>query len=184
MVATGLLWYPFATEKAPPAWLDTAWAAHDSWAGLHAKGTPNPDADAGQVLVAFSRLGSDAYLPDLTATKLTLNWVVPVRLGERQTSAMHLGYRGTRGCQVSLFILSGGQDLPREFTGFGSGARRSYAWRSPSHGYLLMADGMDRDRFDLIARTLQEATRTRAPFGPEVRSALRASREASTACAS
>jgi anti-sigma factor RsiW len=181
-VATALLWYPFASEEAPPAWLGAAWAAHDSWAGLHASGTPNPDADAGQVLVAFNRLGADAYLPDLTAAKLVLNWVKPVRLGERQANAMHLGYRGTRGCQVSLFILSSGQDLPRVITAFGSGARRSYAWRNPSHGYLLMADGMDRARFDLIARTLQEATRTRAPFGPEVRSALRASREASTAC--
>ena len=177
------LWMPFGDEAAPPPWLDTAWSAHTVWAeGSALSASTGPGA--GQVLAAFSRLGPKAYLPDLTAAKLTLGRVAPALLAGPELEVLHLGYTGTRGCRVSLFILAGGGDLPQVFSQFGDGPRQSYAWRSASHGYLLMADGMDRSRLNLIARTLHEATRVHTPLGPEARTALSASREASPPCAS
>ena len=178
------LWIPFGKDAAPPPWLDTAWTAHTIWAEEHTAQSAAGEPGAGQVLAAFSRLGPKAYLPDLTAAKLTLSRLAPALLAGPDLEAMHLGYTGTRGCRVSLFILAGGVGLPHVFSQFGDGPRQSYAWRSASHGYLLMADGMDRARLDLIARTLHEATRVHTPLDPEARTALSASRESSPPCPS
>jgi anti-sigma factor RsiW len=183
-LAAAALWIPLGGTDAPPPWLNKAWAAHEAWAKPTSTQATAREANAGQVLAAVSRLGVEAYLPDLTSAKLTLTWIEPTRLGSPDREAMHLGYRGTRGCRVSLFILAGGADLPSAFTQFGAPPRRSYSWSSATHGYLLMADGMDQARLDLIARSLHQATRERAPLDAPTRTALRQSRDKSIPCPS
>ncbi len=184
VLAVAALSIPLGGAGAPPPWLDKAWAAHEAWANAGPTRIAVREPNAGQVLAAVSRLGAQAYLPDLTSAKLTLSRIEPTALGSPDREAMHLGYRGTRGCRVSLFILTGGAGLPRAFTQLGQSPKQSYSWSSATHGYLLMADGMDQARLDLIARSLHQATRERAPLDVQTRTALRESRDKSIPCPS
>jgi anti-sigma factor RsiW len=168
-------------SPAAPAWMAGAWEVHRAWAAA-----PGPSAspDSGVVLAAFARLGPKAYFPDLAAAKLTLDRIVPLRLRGLAGEALHVGYRGTRGCRISLLVLSGAAALPVEMSMTETGGAQSYAWRSGTHGYLLLAKGMDGGRVALIAESLRRATLDNSPFGPETRSALKESRETSAPCLS
>lgn len=166
---------------AGPAWMASAWEVHRAWAEA-----PGPPAslDSGTVLAAFARLGPKAYFPDLASAKLTLDRIGPLRLRGLAGEALHLAYRGTRGCRISLLVLSGAAALPVEMSVTKTGGAWSYAWRSGTHGYLLLAEGMDGARLALIAESLRHATLDNSPFGPEIRNALKESRKTSAPCMS
>lgn len=159
--------------------LAQAWQIHDSWA--QTVEPPAAAASGGVVLAGLNYIGPKAYLPDLTSARLTLTRLETVIL-PGTVDALHAGYRGTRGCRVSLLIVQGGADLPKELTIQDKGSRRGYAWRSGTHGYLLLADGMDPARLGLIAETVQRASLENSPFGPETRTALSESRARSIPC--
>ncbi|MCH8998325.1 MAG: NHL repeat-containing protein, partial [Proteobacteria bacterium] len=201
--STGNLWFPYVQArdsllKAPmgfafmpgqgpdrPAWVVQARAGHEAW---------NMDEDrpgavpvtGGVVLAALGQLGPDgylkAYLPDLSAARLTLTHLATVSLLDGRGEALHAGYRGTRGCKVSLLILADGAALPKALTRYDDRALRTYAWQTGEHGYLLVAEGMDEARLAMIAETVHRATLEHSPFDVETRTALRESRERSKPC--
>ncbi len=163
-----------------PALLAEAQTVHEAWAGTD-ETAPAP-IGAGIVLAALHNAGPGAYLPDLTAARLSLARIEPVTLPSQDGPALHIGYRGTRGCRVSLLVVAGGAALPVAFTRYDDGPARSYAWRTGTHGYLLTATGMDEARLALIARTVHRASLEHSPFDGETRSALAESRERSVPC--
>ena len=168
-----------------PAWVVQARAGHEAWNMDEDRPGAAPVA-GGVVLAALGQLGPDgylkAYLPDLSAARLTLTRLEIVSLLDGRGEALHAGYRGTRGCKVSLLILADGAALPAALTRYDDRALRTYAWRTGGHGYLLVAEGMDEARLAMIAETVHRATLEYSPFDEETRTALRESRERSKAC--
>jgi len=157
-------------------------AQHDAWT------TPQdlaPPEVGGVVLVALGEAGTGgylrAYIPNLNSARLTLTHLESVTLADGGT-ALHAGYRGTRGCKVSLLVLPSGADLPRELTRRDEAALRAFAWQAGPLGYVLLAEGMDEARLALIAETVHRATLENSPFDGETRPALRQSRERSQPC--
>ncbi len=171
--------------QRPEAWVVQAHSLHDAW--VVAPEVTQLDI-GGVVLVAQAGGGRflRAYLPNLTSAKLTLTRVETVVLpqgsGLAGGVALHAGYRGNRGCKVSLLILPSGETLPRELTRRDDAALRAFAWRAGPLGYLLIAEGMDEARLELIAATVHRTTLENSPFDAETRTALRESRERSAPC--
>jgi len=168
-----------------PAWVVQARASHEAWNMDEDRPGAAPVA-GGVVLAALGQLGPDgylkAYLPDLSAARLTLTRLATVSLLDGRGEALQAGYRGTRGCKVSLLILADGTALPAALTRYDDRALRTYAWRTGGHGYLLVAEGMDEARLAMIAETVHSATLKHSPFDVETRTALRESRERSKRC--
>ncbi len=167
-------------EAGAPKLLAQAQTLHLAWTAL--EGRPATPVRAGVVLATLHRLGPQAYLPDLSAARLTLGWLQALRLPGDAGPALHVGYRGTRGCKISLLVVRGGAGLPEALARYDEAALTTYAWRSGAHGYLLTAEGMDENRLELIARTVQRASLERSPFDGKTRTALRRSRERSVPC--
>ena len=186
-VAIGLASFGSWQGAQPPAWMVQARVLHDAWVPSQ---EPAPPKVGGVVLVALGEAGTGgylkAYLPDLTSARLTLTHLETVTLpqggGPGEGVALHAGYRGTRGCKVSLLVLPSGAALPRELTRRDDAALRACAWRAGPLGYVLLAEGMDEARLELIAETVHRATLENAPFDPETRTALRQSRARSQPC--
>ncbi len=173
--------------ERPPSWVTQARTAHEAWATPR---DPEPLEVDGVVLVALGQAGAGnylkAYLPDLKSARLTLTHLESVALADGGT-ALHAGYRGTRGCKITLLVVPGlvapgGEALPRELTRHDGGALRAFAWRAGPLGYILLAEGMDEARLELIAETVHRATLKAFPLDTETRTALRESRERSQPC--
>ncbi len=168
-----------------PAWVVQARAGHEAWNMDEDRPGAAPVA-GGVVLAALDQRGPDgyrkAYLPDLSAARLTLTRLEIVSLLDGRGEALHAGSRGTRGCKVSLLILADGAALPAALTRYDDRALRTYAWRTGGHGYLLVAEGMDEARLTMIAETVHRATLEYSPFDEETRTALRDSRDRSKPC--
>ncbi len=168
-----------------PAWVVQARASHEAWNMDEDRPGAAPVA-GGVVLAALGQLGPGgylkAYLPDLSAARLTLTHLETVSLLDGRGEALRAGYRGTRGCKVSLLILADGAALPAALTRYDDRALRTYAWRTGGHGYLLVAEGMDEARLAMIAETVHQAILEHSPFNAETRTALRESRERSKPC--
>ncbi len=166
----------------PPAWMVQARVVHDAWVPTQELAPPKV---GGVFLVALGEAGASgffkAYLPNLTSARLTLTHLESVTLADGG-AALHAGYRGTRGCKISLLVLPGGEALPRELTRRDDAALHAFAWRAGSLGYVLLAEGMDEARLELIAETVHRATLKNRPVDAETRTALRQSRERSQPC--
>ncbi|MHA1600303.1 MAG: anti-sigma factor family protein [Alphaproteobacteria bacterium] len=174
---------PWLGETAPPVWLASAWQVHGTWAQQETASPPAP-VSSGVMLVALHRFGPQTYLPDLSDARLTLSHLEIVKLTNMDGDALHIGYLGNRGCQVSLILLPGSGDLSADLVRYDQGAKRGYAWRNGRRGFLLLAEGMDEDRLTLLADTLHRATLELRPFDDDTRIALRESRERSVPCLS
>ncbi len=168
--------------ERPPSWVTQARAAHEAW--IIPQDLAPPEV-GGVVLVALGQAGASgylkAYLPDLKSARLTLTHLENVAL-VGGGAVLHAGYRGTRGCKISLLVVPGGDDLPRELTRRVDGALRAFAWQAGPLGYILLAEGMDEARLVLIAETVHRATLENSPVDAGTRTALRESRERSQPC--
>jgi len=174
---------PWMGPTEPPAWLAGAWQVHDTWAQTE-MASPPASVDSGVVLATLHRFGPQTYLPDLSDARLTLSHLDIATMADMGGDALHIGYLGNRGCQVSLVLLPGGGGLSADLVRYDRGAGRGYAWRNGKRGYLLLAEGMDEARLALLAETLHRATLELRPFDPDTRTALRESRERSVPCLS
>lgn len=180
LLGAGLL----LTDRTPGpgggAWVARGWAGHAAWLS----GGERPAAEVGPaaVLAALAALGGRAQIPQLDVARLRLDHVAVLPADGAVGELLHLGYLGTRGCRLSLFVFAADAAWPRALTLPAEGSRLGVGWRVADLGYLLLAQGMDRRRFELIAEKVGEATRRAAPFDDATRSALRRSREASPPC--
>ncbi len=182
MVAAGVGTYVAPWPRQGDAGLlQRAAAAHRTWVERD-EADDVREVGAGVLLSSLHRLGPEAHVPDLSASRLTISMVTTVPASGADGPALHIGYTGTRGCHVSLWISPAGGDLGPRLVERRAGALRSFVWRAGSLAYVLINSGMDEGRFTLIARTVHRATLERLPLDAETRMALRESREASMPC--
>ncbi len=176
LFGTGALTVVLWRGEESQDWTARGWALHEAWIGA---GGPASASAAGSLLVGLQALGPDAQAPRLEAAKLRLDYVALVPAEGR--GFLHLGYRGTRGCRLSLFVFAAATDWP-EGADLAAGAQRGRAWQVGTLGYLLLARDMEARRFGLIADKMAQATRARRDFDAATRTALQRSRETSPPC--
>ncbi|MEQ9171316.1 MAG: hypothetical protein RLN77_10210 [Rhodospirillales bacterium] len=156
------------------AWLSDVWRAHHAWPAEATANTPLvPARHAGAL--------AEAYVPDLTASRLTLvhSEVRPLADG---TQALLAGYRGSRGCKVSLMAFPSQGGLIDALRPFRRDGQEAYGWRAGGLDYVLLSDGMESRRFGLLAQSVQAGSHRHAPFDAKTRTALRQSRDRSAPC--
>jgi anti-sigma factor RsiW len=93
--------------------------------------------------------------PDLTASRLYLVDISTRAWNDRETIAMH--YRGLRGCRLTLVAIEESDDddkIPQN-NDTGSLIRN---WTHAGFEFLIIADGMDPDRFASVAAYTEIAT--------------------------
>ena len=182
MVAAGVGTYVASWPRQGDAGvLQRAAAAHRTWVERD-EADDVREVGAGVLLSSLHRLGPEAHVPDLSASRLTISMITMVPASGADGPALHIGYTGTRGCHVSLWISPAGGNLGPRLVERRAGPLRSFVWRAGSLAYVLINSGMDEGRFSLIARTVHRATLERLPLDAEMRTALRESREASMPC--
>lgn len=162
-------------------WLTVAKSHHESWVS---NTNGHAASDLSVLLAAASEtLGSKVLAPDLSAASLSLDAAVVIQF--EQKKALHLGYVGTRGCRLSLFVLpvafgrraKSPQARPRK------DPYRIATWSHARQGFILMATGMDPSRFALLTKTLANYAGFKEPFDKSTRQRLARSRLDSRPCA-
>ncbi len=171
MVVAGLLVVREVDRATDQVWLARAWAAHDDWR-LDEAG----DAAVAPVLADPAR-----FVPDLSAAKLRVATVRLAQAADLQDRDL-IGYAGTRGCKISLIRAPAPDGMTEALSAYHRGLRLAYAWRVGGLGHVLLAEGMDPGRFQLIAETLRDATVKRLQPDPRTRIALYRSRAESAPC--
>ncbi|MCH9050246.1 MAG: hypothetical protein IIA72_04100 [Proteobacteria bacterium] len=160
-----------------PEELARAWQMHRGWSIEGAAAQPRSPA----LLVRYAEAVPGAYVPDLSASRLSLvHATVAPFPGQRR--ALLAGYRGTRGCKISLLVFRTLDALGEALRPFRDGTNEAYGWRAGPLAYIIMSDGMDAGRFRLLAESVRETSRRHLPFDQETRLALRQSRDKSAPC--
>jgi anti-sigma factor RsiW len=158
-------------------WLARAWQMHRDWSIADVTAQPRSPS----LLVRYAEAVPGAYVPDLSASRLSLvHATVAPFTGLRR--ALLAGYRGTRGCKISLLVFRTLDALGEALRPFRDGKNEAYGWRAGPLGYIIMSDGMDSGRFRLLAESVRETSRQHLPFDRETRLALRQSRDKSAPC--
>jgi anti-sigma factor RsiW len=158
--------------------MQQAWVLHQGW-------TLDTGGPAVLVNTDYIKALPQAYIPDLTAARLSIVHasVKPIS-GNR--NALLVGYRGTRGCKISLAVFpapnSPTDPLDEEPNLSIYGNNEAYSWRTASLAYVIMSDGMDSERFRMLAKSVHLASRQHFPFNDRTRMALRKSRDKSAPC--
>lgn len=179
VLVVGVVLFPIGPETDQPSWRQLALRLHETWAESTAEQAAEPTADT--LLASLSHLGQAAQVPDLSGARLTVGYLRPI--ASPYGRGLQVGYRGTRGCRVSLIILPVTAGLAEKPVALGGGGGESYAWRVGGLGYALLASGMDPRHYEVVLKAVYQASRTFAPVGPETRTALTRSRERSRPCA-
>ena len=158
-------------------WLARAWQMHRGWSieGVTAQ------TRASLLLAKFVDAVPGAYVPKLSASRLTLVHVTAGLLTAGR-QALLAGYRGARGCKISLLVFPSLDALSEALSPFRDGKNEAYGWRAGSLGYVIMSDGMDTGRFRLLAESVRHTSRQHVPFDEQTRMALRESRDKSASC--
>lgn len=182
-VMAGGLWLTYPRLQPPTrleATLQTAESLHETW--LQGAGEA-AEPSAGVLLATLQDFGLPLQIPDLSDTRLS---IAHIALAGPQRDVLHVGYLGTRGCQVSLLAFRSQEKavagFPQKLTHRTGDGEEAYFWKGGSVAYVLLADGMESERMALIARAVEEATRRLAPMPAKTRSALAHNREKSAPC--
>ncbi|MEO3435340.1 hypothetical protein [Inquilinus sp. CAU 1745] len=95
-------------------------------------------------------------VPDLSGLRLWVSDMTVSATGE--AAGLFVGYSGTRGCRLGLWIGAASGDAPqrpvKEIDGL-----RTAVWRVGETGYALVAEGMALDRFDAVVDLVEEFSR-------------------------
>lgn len=159
---------------APANGLPVAWAveAHESW---HA-------APPGTPLLRPASLKFDPHVPDLSAAKLRIAHIGEIR-APGGAPALVVGYKGTRGCRVSLIADAAPKGFAIAPVFYETAALKAMVWRAGTLRYQILARGMATARFRQIAETVRRGSLDRLPLDDATRMALARSRAKSTPCA-
>ncbi len=157
--------------------LQHAWQLHNGWS-IDQKAMQN---NTGLVRAGFAKTIPEVYIPDLSAARLSLVHVV-VKSFSGSRKALLAGYRGSRGCKISLTVFPAPLSLGEEMSTIRNGKNEGYAWRTGSIGYILMSAGMDSARFKMLAASVHQTSLQHLPFDKQTRMALRESRDNSAPC--
>jgi hypothetical protein len=154
-----------------------AWQIHRGWSIAGA----TPQTRPRLLFTQFAETVPGAYVPDLSASRLSLVYaVVAPFTGKRRV--LMAGYRGTRGCKISLLVFPSPSALSETPSPFRDGDNEAYGWRAGGVGYIILSDGMESGRFKLLAESVHHASREHLPFDNDTRIALRKSRDESASC--
>lgn len=93
--------------------------------------------------------------PDLTSAGLTLVREKGV-LGA--TGILHVGYRGSHGCRLSLFRVAGTDHGPAQPVVRQEAGLRLASWQNDRGRFVMLSRGMDRHRFAALAAVLTALT--------------------------
>jgi hypothetical protein len=151
-----------------------AWKLHRTW---------SIDTPASPAVINADYVAAmpEAYVPDLTAARLTIvHTAMKPLFGNRR--ALLVGYRGTRGCKISLAVFPVPNNLGETLRPSPDGNMEGFIWRAASLGYVIMSDGMDSGRFRMLAESVHRTIRQHLPFDKNTRTALRESRDKSAPC--
>lgn len=157
--------------------LQHAWQLHDGWS-IDQKVT---QTRTGLIRADYAKIIPEVYIPDLSAARLSLVHVA-VKPFSGSRKALLAGYRGSRGCKISLTVFPAPLSLGEEMSAIRNGKNEGYAWRTGSVGYILMSAGMDSTRFRMLAKSVHKTSLQHLPFDKQTRMALRESRDNSAPC--
>ena len=146
-------------------------AAHAEWAA-HPAAPDATEIDANLYLASLDRLNLPVHAPDLTSARLRLTYLKFYEAGAHQSAALHLGYTGRHGCQLTLWVSAAPHGVNTSLSEFRDDKTRSFRWSQDRIAYALFATGMAEDRFTMIAAKVHEATRKMRGFDDETRMAL------------
>lgn len=175
LVAAGVVWKTLPvtlSHGVPVAW---AIGSHNSWS---ADGAAPKAGD----LLHPANAPLNAYVPDLTAAKLYIAHIGTAR-NQNGQPALIVGYRGTRGCRVTLLIDPAPKNLGKQAVYFEVERLRATVWRAGALRHVILAEGMAVPRFKLIAEAVRQTSLKRLPVDDRTRTALAQSRESSPPCA-
>ncbi len=159
-------------------WLTRAWQIHNGWSNER----ETAQNRAALLLAQYAEAVPGAYMPDLSASRLSLVHAAVFSFTEKRRVLL-IGYRGTRGCKISLLVFPSLGALGEALSPFHDRKNEAFGWRAGTLGYLIMSDGMDSVRFRLLAESVRQTSREHVPFDKEMRLALRKSRDQSAPCA-
>jgi anti-sigma factor RsiW len=155
-----------------------AWHTHRGWSIE----SVTAQSRATLLLAQYTEAVPGAYVPDLSASRLSLVHTAVLSFAQ-QRQVLLAGYRGTRGCKISLLVFRSLDALGEALSSFRDGGNEAYGWRAGLLGYVIMSDGMDSGRFKQLAESVRRSSRSHTPFDDETRIALRKSRDKSAPCA-
>ncbi len=158
-------------------WLARAWSAHRSWSVESELAQTRPVSG----VLQFAKAVPGAYVPDLSASRLTLVQVSAEPFTGTQRMLL-AGYRGSRGCKISFLVFPSAGPLEEGLSHFRDGDNEAYGWRAGDLSHLILSDGMDSARFRLLAESVRQTSFERLPLDEKTRLALRESRDASAPC--
>lgn len=174
VVAIGT-WTAYQMSHMPAqamSWRSAADMQHRDWA-------QKTQTDAAGTLLPTAVSAGGAPIPDLSAAQLTLTAFDRVKLGTFE--AFRLGYSGTRGCRLSLFILD--RDAPSARPGFTWSRGTEFSeWLAGERRYVLLSIGMDRKRFNHLAAKLEAFTGKPDRFDAETRQQFARAKKAAQPC--
>jgi hypothetical protein len=154
-----------------PSAFEEALSSHRSFATRGAA-TETPSRE-----ISPAGLPRTGIVPDLADAGLVVRYVATEKIQGKE--ALHLGYHGSRGCRVSLWLRLGGGSFDASGT---SRQTLAAAWTANDIAYLLLATGMPPDRFYDIAAAAERATHDAGDIPEDARLALRTGRAASQPC--
>jgi anti-sigma factor RsiW len=170
---TGAAWW-WGSAPPPADGLPVAWVvkAHESWR----------EVPSGRTLLRPAGHKLDAHVPDLAAAKLRI-----AHVGEftapAGAPALVVGYKGTRGCRVTLIVDDAPRGLKSAPVFVQTEGLQAVIWRAGPLRHQILAQGMDTARFRKIAETVWRSSLDRLPLNEETRMALARSRAESAPCA-
>jgi anti-sigma factor RsiW len=176
MIGATAYWIFVQGNPSPGGKADLASIVHQTWS---AAGQAQ-NIDRGAVLAAAPAHLLRSYVPDLQAAKLRLVYFEV--LENEGGPALVAGYVGSRGCRVTIVVSEnggGGDILDIRVDGGLISAR----WRVGPLAYAILAKGMARQRFRLLAASVFEASMKAAPMSRRTQVALARSRAESKPCA-
>lgn len=176
VIAAATLWFALLGGPELPGGADFALNAHQSWSAAQAGDAVDPKL----VFAAAPEGLAKAYVPDLASAKLRL-----VHVSILQTKAgpaLLAGYTGSRGCRVTLLVTAAGADSPRSLELKESAGVTRASWRAGALEYTIMAKGMARQRFRLLAASVYDASLEAVPIDRQTQVALARSRAQSKPC--
>ncbi|NQV45288.1 MAG: hypothetical protein HQ501_10310 [Rhodospirillales bacterium] len=179
LLLIGTFGYRNTAGRMSETWITPVLAVHDIWSLESANALATPIQPINFLSNELARL---VYVPDLTSAKLQMVYVNPEhRVGS--ANFFVAGYAGTRGCKITLVAQIAEGVLDENPRDIGITKLRALAWNAGPLDYILMSQGMDNDRFELIAATVHESSINHHPVNSQTRVALGLSRELSAPCA-
>lgn len=174
-----LIYRDLLIQDDPQSWTKPVLAEHNLWNIQNAK-SKTPTVHLSDFL--SGELAKLVYVPDLSSAQLQMVYVNPLN---QETGSEHfvVGYAGTRGCKITMVAQAAMGFLDEKARNIMDPNLRVIAWNAGPLDYILMSQGMDIDRFELIAKTVRQSSLNHQPVNSETRMALGISRETSVPCA-